>query len=135
MLVIAAILAHYLGQIATVGALLACTLMAAIARHPVAVVPLAIAGLWIAGTVDFVDYFDGPMRIDAEANLLGTGRAPPSALSGPSGPVWWIPTLAAVTLATLTQWPKLPNLRAAALAGLACLALTYAGYGALTAMY
>lgn len=135
MLVLIALAAYFVGQVACVGALTLTTIITLTKRHPAALVPATLAGLWIAGTVDVVDYFDGPMRLDADANMLGTGRGVPSVLSGPSdGPVWWIPTAAAACMATFTLTPKIPNLRVAALIGLTSLTITYAGLGAINAM-
>jgi hypothetical protein len=135
MLVIPAIVALYLGQIGSVASLFVATVMMLIARHPLAVLPAALAVLWTLGTVDFVDLVDGPMRIDADLNMLGTGRGVPPALSSEIGPVWWNPTSAAICFAVFTRWPKVRNLRTVALIGLACLAVSYAGVGALHLMY
>lgn len=136
MLVIPAILGYFLGQLACVGALLASALVTGMHKHPIALLPLTIAGLWIAGTVDFRDLSDGPMRIDADVNLIGIGGGIPPALSnGSDGPVWWIAAGAGAALLLLSFWPKIPNLRFTALLGLASLAITYASLAALDAMY
>lgn len=140
MLVLFALAAFILGQVATVGTLLvtgALTAAAPIKKlRPTALVPLIIAGLWAAGTIDLVDMFDGPLRIDANANLLGIGRGLPPALSnGNGGPAWWIATAAGATFATALTLPKILKLRGPALFGSASLATTYAGSWSIVAMY
>ncbi|WP_341861071.1 hypothetical protein [Gymnodinialimonas sp. 57CJ19] len=136
MLVIVALSAYFLGQLASVGTLFLAALFAGLSRHPVAIVPLSLAGLWIFGTVDFSNYADGPMRIDAEMNLVGAGAGLPPLLSnGSDGPAWWIAALSALTFAAFVFWPKLPHLRTAAVIGLVSLAVTYGGFAALGAMY
>ncbi|WP_044006563.1 hypothetical protein [Jannaschia sp. CCS1] len=136
MLVIIALIAYVVGQVATVATLFATALITATRRHPLTVVPLLLAGLWIGGTVDFADLSDGPMRMDANGIIVGTGGGVPRALSnGSDGPAWWIASAAFVCFAVFTLWPKLPYLRPISIIGLVTLAITYAGFAAINAMY
>ncbi|UWQ97069.1 hypothetical protein K3728_07575 [Rhodobacteraceae bacterium M385] len=136
MLVILALIAYIFGQYASIGALFLAALFAALSRHPVAIVPLSLAGLWVFGIVDFSSYADGPMRIDADLNLVGIGTGVPAVLSnGSDGPAWWIAALSALTFAAFVFWPKLPHLRTAAVIGLISLIITYSGFAALGVMY
>lgn len=113
MLVILALISYIAGRVATICTLFLTALITARSHNPVTFVPIIIAGLWITGTVDFGDLTDGPIRMDANGILVGTGRGIPPALSnGSDGPAWWIATAAA-----------------------ACFATTYAGFAALSAMY
>lgn len=139
MLVILAIVAYFLGQVAAVGALALTAVLALSARNAAALLPLVLAGAWVAGTVDFVDLFDGPMRMQAvegQLELQGGGRGVVAFFSdGDGGPAWWIPTTSAACFALFTTWPKLPNMRPAAFIGLASIATCYAGLAALNWMY
>lgn len=136
MLVILAIFAYYLGLYASFAALFLTGFITAQFRHPMAIVPLSLTVLWVLGSVDFRNYFDGPMRIDADMNLVGTGAGVPAVLSnGAGGPAWWIAALCALTFAVLLFWPKLPNLRTVSVIGLISLAVSLAGIAALAAMY
>ncbi len=87
-----------------------------------------IALLWAYATIDFVDMFDGPMRITAEADFVGAGAGLPPSLNPDGGPlpVWWIIALAAAAFGVAAYFAKAKPPRVLALCGLGAIAVSLA---------
>ncbi len=137
MVVILLILAA-LSPLIVLALLMANATVALIARQIVlALILCALSALWAYATVDFSDYFDGPMRISPELELLGTGRGLPPALNanGELMPIWWLVALAALAFAAAAWRATTRPHRLLAVAGLATIALSYAAIALLEAAY
>ncbi len=96
----------FIGQTVTVVCLLLCTIILANARHPALLLPLILAGLWIAGTFGFLTLVAEPTHTIAATPPMEFGPRLLTVLSdGDLGPVWWIKAMTGAGLAVFLRWP------------------------------